>query len=166
MKSYEDQISSVTQSYLTLCNPMDCSMPGLPVHHQLLEFTQTHVHSIGDAIQPSHPLSSPSPPAFNLSQHQHLSNESVLCIRWPKYWTFNFSISPSNEYSGLISFRRDWLDLFAVQRTLKSQHQVQKHQFFSAQLSLQSNSHIHTWWLEKSYLWLDGALLENNVFAF
>ena len=141
MKSYEDQISSVTQSYLTLCNPMDCSMPGLPVHHQLLEFTQTHVHSIGDAIQPSHPLSSPSPPAFNLSQHQHLSNESVLCIRWPKYWTFNFSISPSNEYSGLISFRRDWLDLLAAQRTLKSQHHSSKTSvlqcsaFFTVQLS-------------------------------
>ena len=82
-------------------NPMDCSTPGLPVHHQLPEFTQTYVHWIGDAIQPSHPLSSPSPPAFNLSQHQE-SDESVLHIRWPKYWSFSFSISPSNEYSGLM----------------------------------------------------------------
>ena len=164
---------------------MDCSTPGLPVHHQLPESTHTHVHSVGDAIQPSHPLSSPSPPALNLSQHQfssvqvlshvqlsvtpwtaacqaslsiansqslpklmsiesvmpsnHLilchpllllppifpnirvfSNESVFCIRWPKYWSFSFNISPSNEYSGLISFRMDWLDLVAVQGTLKS----------------------------------------------
>ena len=101
--------SSVTQSCLTLCNPMDCRMPGLPVHHQLPEFTQTHVHWVGDFIQPSHPLSSPSPPAFNLPQHLGLFNESVLCIRWPKYWSFSFSISPSSEYSGLISFRMDWL---------------------------------------------------------
>ena len=99
---------------------MDCSMPGLPVHHQIPEFTQTHAHWGGDASQPSHPLSSPSPPAFNHSQHQDLSNESVLCIRWPKYWSFSFSISPSNEYSGLIFFRMDWLDLLAVQGTLKS----------------------------------------------
>ena len=99
---------------------MDCSMPGFPVHHQLQESTQTYVHCVGDAIQPSHPLSSPSPPAFNLSQHQGLSNESVLCIRWPKYWSLIFSISPSNEYSGLISFRMDWFDLLTVQGTLKS----------------------------------------------
>ena len=95
-------------------------MPGFPVHHQLLELAQTHVHRVGDAIQPSHPLSSPSPPAFSLSQHQGLSNESVLYISWPKYWSFSFSISPSNEYSGLISFRMDWLDLLAVQGTHKS----------------------------------------------
>ena len=114
------QFSSVAQSCLTLCDPMDCSMPGLPVYHQLLELAQTHVHRVGDATQPSHPLSSPSPPAFNLSQHQVFSNESVLRIRWPKYWSFSFSISPSNEYSGLIFFRMDWLDLLAVQGTLKS----------------------------------------------
>ena len=77
---------------------MDCSTPGLPVHHQLQEPTQTHVHRVGDAIQPSHPLSSPSPPAFNLSPHRVFSNKSVLHIRWPKYWSFSFSISPSNEY--------------------------------------------------------------------
>ena len=93
-------------------------MPGLPVHHQLLEFAQTHVHRVSDSIQPSHALSSPSAPAFNLSQHQGLFHESVICIRWPNYWSF--SISPSNEYSGLTSFRIDWLDLLAVQGTLKS----------------------------------------------
>ena len=99
---------------------MDCSMPGFPVHLQLPEFTQIHVHWVCDAIQPSHPLSSPSPPAFNLSQHQGFSNESVLSIRWPKYWNFSFSISPTNDYSGLISFRIDWLDLLALQGTFKS----------------------------------------------
>ena len=110
------QFSSIYQSCLTLCTPMDCSMPDLPVHHQLPEFTQTHVHWDGDAIQPSHPLSSPSPPAFNLSQHQYLfnkvfSNKSALHIRWPMYWSFSF-ISSSNEYSGLISFRwTDWITL-------------------------------------------------------
>ena len=98
---------------------MDCSMPGFPVHHQLLEFTQTYVHRAHDAIQPPHSLSSPSP-AFNLSQHQGPFKESVLCIRWPKYWSFSFSISPSKEYSGLISFRIDWFRLLAVQGTLKS----------------------------------------------
>ena len=126
------------QSCLTLC-----SMPGLPVHHQLPEFTQTHVHWVGDAIRLSHPLLSNSPPVFNLSQHQGLSNESVLCIRWPKYWSFSFSISPSNEYSGLISFRMDWLALLAVQGTLKSllQHHSSKASipqcsaFFTVQLS-------------------------------
>ena len=98
---------------------MDCSTPGIPVHHQLLEPTQTHVHRIGDATQPSHPPSSPSPPAFNLSQHQGLFQWNVLHIRWPKYWSFSFNISPSNEYLGLISFRIDRLDLLAVQGTLK-----------------------------------------------
>ena len=88
-------------------------MPGVPVYQQPLEITQTHVHRVSDAIQPSHPLSFPSPLAFSLSQHQGLfqSNESALRIRWPKYWSFSFSISPSNEHSGLISFRMDWLDL-------------------------------------------------------
>ena len=107
---------------------MDCSMPGLPVHHQLPEPTQTHVHRVSDAIQPSHPLLSPSPPAFNLSVIRDFSSESVLHIKWSKYWSFNFSISPSNEYSGLISFRIDWFDLPAVQETLKSllQHHSSK----------------------------------------
>ena len=112
----------------TLCDPMDCSMLGLPDHHQLPEFTQTHVHWVGDAIQPSHPLSSPSPPALNLSRIRVFSNESALRIRWPKYWSFSFSISTSSEYSGLISFTMDWLDLLAIQGTCKSllQHHSSK----------------------------------------
>ena len=107
---------------------MNCSTPGLPVHHQLPEFTQTHVHQVGDAIQPSRPLSSPSPSALNLSQHQGLFHVSTLCMRWPKYWSFSFSISPSNAHPGLISFRMDWLDLLVVQGTLKSllQHHSSK----------------------------------------
>ena len=111
---------SVAQSCPTLCDSMNCSMLGLLVHHEPLESTQTRVHRVGDAIQPSYPLSSPSPPALNLSRVRTFSNESVLHVRWPKYWSFSFSISPSNEYSGLISFRMDWLDLLAVQGTLKS----------------------------------------------
>ena len=111
---------SVAQSCPTLYDPMDCSRPGFSVHHHLPEFAQTHVHWVGDAIQPFYPLPSPSPPAFNLSQPRGLSSGSALYIRWPKYWHFTFSISPSNEYSGLISFRIDWLDLPAVQGTLKS----------------------------------------------
>ena len=115
------QFSSVAQSCLTLCNPMNCSMPGLPVHHQLLEFTQTHVHLVGDASQPSHPLSSPSPPAPNPSQHQSL-------FQLVKDWSFSFSISSSKEHPGLIFFRMSWLDLLAVQGTLRSllQHHSSK----------------------------------------
>ena len=122
------QFSSVAQSCPTPCDPMNHSMPGLLVHHQLLEFTQTHVHWISDAIQPSHPLLSPSPPALNLSSIRVFSNESALCIRWPKYWSFSFNISPSNEHPVPISFRMDWLDLLAVQGTLKSllQHHSSK----------------------------------------
>ena len=124
------QFSSVAQSCPTLYDPMDCSTPGLPFHHQLQEFTQTHVHQIDDAIQPSHPLSPPSPPAFNLSQHQDLFKwiSSTGGIRWPKYWSFSFSISPSSEYSGLISFWIAWINLLAVQGTVKSllQHRSSK----------------------------------------
>ena len=137
------QFSSVAQSCPNLCDPLDCSMPGFSVYHQLPGPTQTHVHHVSDAIQPSHPLLCPSLPTFNLSQHQGLSNESVLQIRWPKYWSFSFSISSSNEYSGLISFRMDWLDLLEVQGTLKSllQHYSSKASilwhsaFFTVQLS-------------------------------
>ena len=137
------QFSSIQLlSHIWLCDPMDCSTAGLLLHNQLPEFTQTHVHWVGDAIQPSYPLSVPSLPTFNLSQHQGLFCESVLCTRWPKYWSFSFSISPSNEYSGLISFRMDWLDLLAVQGTLKSlQHHSSKASilrcsaFFTVQLS-------------------------------
>ena len=99
---------------------MDCSTPGFTVHHQLLELTQTHVHRAGDAIQPSHSLTSPSIPAFKFPIIKVFSNKSVVCIRWWKYWSFSFSISPSNEHLGLISFRMDWLDLLAVQGTLKT----------------------------------------------
>ena len=107
---------------------MNRSTPGLCLYHQLPESTQTRVHPVGDAIQPTHPLSSPFPPALSLSQHQGLSNESALRIRWPKYWSFSFNISPSKEHPGLISFRMDWLDLLAVQGTLKSllQHHSSK----------------------------------------
>ena len=106
---------------------MDCSMPGFPVHHQLPELAQTHVHRVSDAIQPSHPLSPSSPPAFNLSQIRVVSNESVLRIRWTKFWSFSYSISPSNEYSGLISFKIDWFDVLAVQGIFKSlQHHSSK----------------------------------------
>ena len=147
------QFSSVTQSFPTLCNSMNCSIPGLPAHYQLPEFTQTHVHWVSDAIQPSHPLSSPSPPAFSLSEHQGLIKESVLCIKWPKYWSFNFSKSPSNEYSGLISSRIDWLDLLAVQGTLKSflQHHSSKAStlWHSAFFMVQLSHPVVTWPLEK-----------------
>ena len=112
------QFSSVAQSCLTLCDPMNRSTPGLPVHHQLPEFTQTHVRPVSDAIQPSHPRSSPSPPAPNPSQHQGLFQSVTLCMRWPKYWSFSFSIISSKEIPGLISLRMDWLDLLAVQGTL------------------------------------------------
>ena len=140
-----DQIRSVAQSCPTLCDPMNRSTPGLPVHHQLPEFTETHVQSV---MPSSHLilgrpllLLPPIPPSIRV-----FSNESTLRMRWPKYWSFSFRISPSNEHPGLISFRMDWLHLLAVQGTLKSlcNTTVQKHQFFSAQLSSQSNSHIHT----------------------
>ena len=155
------QFSSVAQSCPTLCDPMNCSTPGLPVHHQLLEFTQTQ--SIESVMPSSHLilcrpllLLPPIPPSIRV-----FSNESTLRMTWPKYWNFSFSISPSNEHPGLVSFKMDWLDLLAVQGTLKSllQHcdvklasfwfTVQKHQFFGTQLSSQYNSHTHTWPLEK-----------------
>ena len=122
---------SVQFSCSVVFDSLDCSMPGLPVHYQLPELAQIHVHCIRDAIQPSHPLSSVCPPLLLPSIFPSISvfsNESVLCIRWPKYWSFSFSISPSNEYSELISFRIDWLDLPAVQGTLKSllQHHSSK----------------------------------------
>ena len=125
-------ISSVIQSCPTLCDPMDHSMPGLPVHHQLPEFTQTHVHQVGDAIQPSHPLSSLLPSIF--PSIRVFSNESLLPIRWPKYSSFSFNISPSNEYSRLISFRMDWLDL-AIRETLKSSPTPQLKSINSLELS-------------------------------
>ena len=135
------QFSSVTQSCLTLHNPMDHSMLGLPVHHQLLESTQTHIHWVSDAIQPFHPLSSPSPPAFNLSQHQGLFQWVPLHITWPKYW---FQLQhQSFQWIFRISFRMDWLVILPVQGILKSllQHHSSKASilgcsaFFIVQLS-------------------------------
>ena len=108
------QFSSVVQSCLTLCDPMDCSTPGLPVHHQLPESTQTHVHWISDAIQPSHPLSSPSPPTFNLSQHQGLFKWVSSSCQVATVLEFQLQHQSFHEHSGLISFRMDWLDLVAV----------------------------------------------------
>ena len=136
------QFSSVAQSCLTLCDPMNCSTPGLPVHHQLPEFTQTHVHRVRDAMQPSHPPSFPFLPAANPYQHQSLFQWVNTSMKWPKYWSFSFNIIPSKEIPGLI-FRMDWLDLLAVQGTLKSllQHHSSKTSiprrsaFFTVQLS-------------------------------
>ena len=137
--------SSVTQSCPTLCDPMYRSTPGLLVHHQLPEFTQTHVHRIGDTIQPSHPLSSPFSPVPNTPSIRVFSSESTLRMRWPKYWSFSFTIIPSKEHPGLI-FRMDWLDSLQSKGLSRvfSNTTVQKHQFFGAQPSSQSNSHIHT----------------------
>ena len=135
--------SSVAQSCTTLCNPMNHSTQGLPVHHQLGEFTQTHVHWVSDAIQSSQPLSTLLHPPSIFPSIRVFSNESTLCNRWPKYWSFSFRISPSNEHPGLISFTMDWLDLLAIQGTLKSllQHHsskasiLQHSAFFMIQLS-------------------------------
>ena len=113
------QFSSVAQSCPTLCNPIACSTPGLPVHHQLPELAQTYVHQVGDAIQPSHPLSSPSPPARIFPSIRIFSSESAVHIRWPKYQSFSFSIGSFSKYSGLISFKIDWFDILAVQGTLQ-----------------------------------------------
>ena len=134
---------------------MESSSSGFPVLHHLPELAQTHVHQVSDAIQSSHSLSYPSPPAFNLSNIRVFSNESVLHIRWPKYWSFSFNISPSNEYSGLISFRMDWVDLLAIQGTLKSLLQyhssnasiLQSSAFFLVQLS---HPYMHDYWKNHS----------------
>ena len=148
--------------------PNDHSTPGLPVHHQLPESSQTHVHWVGDAIQPSHPLLSPSPPAPNPSSIRVFSNESTLCMRWPKYWSFSFSIIPSKEIPGMISFRMDWLDLLAVQGTLKSLLQyhsskasiLQCSAFFIVQLS---RPYMTT---GKPWPWLDRPLVVKQCFCF
>ena len=145
-------VSSASQSCLTLCDPMDCSTPGFPVHHQLLEHAQTHVHRVGDAIQPSHPLSSPSPPAFNLSQHQGLFQ--WVCLLFP---SGGQGIGVSASASALLMNIQDWFPLgqtgwVSLQSeglSRVSNTTVQKHQFFSTQLSSQSNSNIHTWLLER-----------------
>ena len=140
------QFSSVSQSYLTLCNSMDCSTPGFPVHHQLPEPTQTHVHCIGDVIQSSHSLLSLLLLPSIFPNIRVFSSESVLHTRWPKYWSFSFSISPSNEYLGQISFRVDWLALLAVQVTLKSllQHHSSKASILHCSAFFIANFYIHT----------------------
>ena len=143
-------VSSVAQSCPTLSGSMDRRKPGFLVHHQLLELAQTHVHWVSDAIQPSHLLSSPSP-ALNLSQHQGLFTESVLHIRWPKYWSFSStSVLPMNIQDCFPSGWTGWISLQSKRLSREfSNTTVQKHQFFSVQLSLWSSSHIHTWLLEK-----------------
>ena len=163
---------SVALSCPALCDSMDCSTSGFPVFHYLPEFAQTHVHWVSDVIQPSHPLPPPSPLALNLSQHHSLfqqvgsshqvakvldiyhqsfqwifrfdflSSELALCIKWPEYWSFSFSISSSIEYSGLISFRMDWLDLLAVQGTLKTLPQ-----HHSSKASILQRSRTNTMWV-------------------
>ena len=149
------QCSSVAQSCPTLSDPMDCSTPGFPVHHHLPELAQTHVHWVSDAIQPSilcHPLLL-LPSIF--PSIRVFSSESVLRIRWPKYWSFSFSISPSSEYSGLISFRIDQFDLLAVQGTLKSF--LQRHSskasilWLSAFFIVQLFTSIHDYWENHSF---------------
>ena len=143
---------SFAQSRLTLCDPMDCSTPGFPVLHHRPDLAQTHVHRVGDAIQPSHPLSPPSPPIFSHSQHQGLFQWVALCIQWPEYWSVSFSISPSNEYFGLTSSRIDWLDLLAVQGTLESliQHHNSKALICQCSAFFIIQSHICTRLLEKT----------------
>ena len=148
------QFSSVAQLCPTLCNPVDCSMPGLPVHHQLPEFTETRVHWVGDVIQPSHPLCCPLlflPSVF--PSIRVFANESALRIKRPKYCSFTFNISPSNEYSGLISFRMDWLDLLAVQGILKSllQHHSSKASILQhSALCNPDFTSIHDYWKNHS----------------
>ena len=141
---------SIAKSCPISCNAMTFSMPGLPNFHYALEFAQPPGHWVSDSIQPSDPLSPDSPPSLGLSQDQVFSSESALCIRWPKYWSFSLTINPSNQYSGLISFKFDWFDLLAVQGTLKSlfQHHILKASVLQHS-TLWPNSHIYTWLLEK-----------------
>ena len=150
------QFRSVAQSCPTFCDPMDCRMPGLLVNRQLPEFVQIHVHWLSRwCHQPSHPLLSPSPPTFNLPQHQGLFKWVSSLHQVAKVLSFSLNISPSNEHPGLISFRMDWLDLLAVQGTLKSvlQHHSSKASILHCS-ALWPNSHIHKWLLDKPKLWL------------
>ena len=165
MVSY--QFSSVAQSCPTLCDPMNRSMPGLPVHHHLPEFTQTHVHRVSDAIQPSHPRSSLSPTAPNPYQHQSLfqwvnsfaGGQSTGVSASASFPPKKFQGWSPSEWTGWISLQSKGLSRVFSNTT------VQKHQFFGAQPS-QSNSHIHTWPQEKPYSWLDGLCWQSNVSAF
>ena len=153
------QFSSAAPSCPALCNPMDCSTTGFPVHHQLQELAETNVHWVSvmsiESMMPSNHLILCCPLLFLPSIFPSIrvfSKESALLIRWPKYWSFSFSISPSNEYSGLISFRIGFCLIFLQSKVLSrvfSNTTVQKHQSFSTQPSLWFNSHIHTWLLEK-----------------
>ena len=139
------QFSSVAQSCPTLCDPMNCSTPGLPAYHQLPEFTQTHIHQVGNATQPCDPLLSPfSSCPQSLPASESFSSESTLLMRWPKCGSFSFSINPSKEHPGLISFRMDWLDLLAVQGTLKSLKGLSAPQFKSINSSVLSFLHSPT----------------------
>ena len=161
-------VCSDVQSCLTLYNPMNCTTPGFPVLHYLLELGQTHVHWIGDAIQPSHPYHPLLLPPSVFPSIRVFSNESALHIRWPNYWSFSFSISPSSECSGLISFRIEWLDLLADQGTLKSliQHHSLKASilwhlaFFMVQLTS-----ICDYWKNHSVHYMD-ICLQSDVSAF
>ena len=161
---------SFTQSCLNLCDPIDCSTPGLPVHHHLLELAQTHVHWVGDGIQLSHPLSSRFPPTFNLPQHQGLFKWVSSSHQVAKVVEFQLQHQSFQWILGLISFRMDWLDHLAIQGALKSllQHHSSKHHFFSTQLSLWSNSHIYTRLLKKPKALTDGLDItrKSNVSAF
>ena len=162
------QFSSIAQLCPTICDPMNRNMPGLPIQHKLPEFTQTHAHRVGDAMQPSYPLLSPSPPAPNPSRHQGLFQQVNTSHEVAKYWSFSFSISPSNKHSGLISFRMDWLDLLAAQGTLKSllQHQSSKASIFQHSAFFTSNSRIGTWPLKSHSLDQMDLCWQSNVSAF
>ena len=144
------QLSSIAQLCPTLCDPMGCSTLGFPVHHQLLEPTQTHVHWVSNAIQLFHPLSSPSPHAFNLSQHQGLFQWIGSLHQVAKCWSFSFCNSPSNEYSGLISFRIDWFGLLAVQGTLKS---LLQHRYSYLTRDLTCPAHIKREEITRTHTW-------------
>ena len=147
--------------------PVNSSMPGFPVQNQLLGLVQTHVHEVGDAIRPSHPLSSPSPPVSILLSIKVFPNESLLCIKWPKYWSFNFNISPSNEYSMLIFFRVDWFDLLAVQGTLKSLFQHHSSKAYSSALSFicgPTLTLIHNYWKNYSFHYRDLCWQSNVIY--
>jgi len=151
--AFSQSVSSVAESCPTLCDPVNCSTPGLPVHHQLLEFTQTHVHRVSDAIQPSHPLSSPSPPAPNSSQHQSLFQWVNSSHEVAKVLAFQLYISPSKEHPGLMSFRMDWLDLLAVQGTQESSPTPQFKSINSSALSFLHSptlTSIHDYWKNHS----------------
>ena len=153
---------------LTLCDSTDCSTPGFPVLHYFSEFAQTHVCWVNDAIQPSCPLSPSFPSAFNLSQHQGLFQQVDSSHQIAKYWSFSFSVSSSNKYSGLISFKIDWFDFLSVHGTLKSllQHQNSKTSVLQHSAFLWFSSHIHAWLLEKLWLWPYEPLLARWYLCF